>query len=218
MIAALTSDSCLATERDVGKRANRQHLHGGSVRIYDSTHKMIGHIAEWWRVSRVIVVDVLMRDRLDALLEDASPRLRKVMQSASEPALPSFEDVVRDLFGIRLGPPAGGGDKEPLAQASTRVNEPTHAAVGLMTEWHDRTVPYLYAALLNDRLAKMHKRMVDELPPHGKRSDFRTAVREVLRMEIPADLLEESGGEVGVRRTFSRPRPEPRKPHKKETH
>lgn len=184
--------------------ANKQAEHGASVRIYERTYRALGNVAEWYRVSRRVLIDVLIRDRLEKLsprlsgdLADVWKRPRTDRRKGSE-----FEDLMGELFKVRLRRPVRKlrDGEDALAQTSLRVTENTHAVVALSADWYGRFVPYVYDALLVDRLILLHRRMTEELGGRLPKSTLREAVEASLGIDLPTGLGNGDDDEPGLRR------------------
>lgn len=163
--------------------------HGASVRIYKSTHMILGHVAEWYRVSRRFLIESLIVDRLERLNERTSPQIDAVFRRKAGDvrpiARPALEDVLNDLFGLNLKVPLDGGRGREELATSMRVSDDTHRAMALVADWYDRFIPHVYDALLLDRLMVLFSRVADEYAMRKPQMDFKTTFREAFGFELP---------------------------------
>lgn len=210
MAATLTGVPLFRVEPNVAKRPIDDRPHGASVRVYEKTHRALGHVAEWFSVSRMALMDVLILDRLKKLSRLTGPALEALWENP-DVAQQTFEELVQDLFKVKTGPPVSrvseGQDK--LASTSMRINQQTHQVVAVLAEFYDRFIPYVYSTLIDDRLGALHGRVTDIFQGRKPRVDFRTAVKETLGFDVPKEVLD-AEGEVGARRKFPQPQPKKR--------
>jgi hypothetical protein len=162
--------------------------HGASVRIHDATHRALGRVAEWYRVSRRVLIDALLGDRLAAVSKRTSPQIDDAFRRDAPDK--SLEAVLNKLFGLGLKEPAEGRGKgkEKLSATTMRVGGDTHRVVALLADWYGRDIPRVYDVLMLDRLHALHGRMADEFAGRKPKSDFRAAVKSVLGIDLPATL------------------------------
>lgn len=79
-----------------------------------------------------------------------------------------------------------------------RVSDATHRIITVLAGYYDRFIPYIYSALINDRLAILLTRTAEEFEGKQPRSELVEVVKKLLRIEIPKELLDE----IALRRTL----------------
>lgn len=192
-------------ENGVAKKkspAERFSPHGSSVRIYKTTHGALGRVAEWYRLTRRELIDVLIFDRLEKLNQRTYPQLDAVFDRRTKAVeRPQLEKVVNDLFGLKLKEPEGGGAGMDDLATSMRVTANTHRIVAMLADWYERFIPWVYDALMMDRLQTMHYRMADEYAHRKPASDFVVAFRETFGFDPPAVQPDKADKPARGRRT-----------------
>lgn len=115
----MSSDSLCLLEPTVAK-----NQYGVSVRHDPTVHQAISTAASWYDVKLQKAFDILIWDRAEALLEHMRKDLLDLREASSadeRPRRKTFQEVIKDLFGIDV-PGHLGGDR-PLpkhAQRKTR--------------------------------------------------------------------------------------------------